>query len=73
MENNPKSDELLTEQEIDDARREQLLLGEREEVEIETELRVMEDAAPQTLAEMAEDEQFRKDFEDWLDGKGEKK
>ena len=64
---------LLTEQEIDDARREQLLLGEREEVEIETELRVMEMKAPKTLAEMAEDEQFRKDFEDWLDGKGEKK
>jgi len=64
---------LLTEQEIDDARREQLLLGEREEVEIETELQVMEMEAPQSLAEMAEDEQFRKDFEDWLDGKGEKK
>jgi hypothetical protein len=68
-----ENEKLMAEQEIDDARREQLLLGEREEVEIETELRVMEDAAPQTLAEMAEDEQFRKDFEDWLDGKGEKK
>jgi len=68
-----ENEKLMAEQETDDARREQLLLGEREEVEIETELQVMEMEAPQSLAEMAEDEQFRKDFEDWLDGKGEKK
>ena len=59
-------DQRLSEQEADDARREQLLLGVEEFEEL-TELTVMEENPPKTLVEMVKNEDFRREFNAWLD------